>query len=373
MTLLTVVLRNVVRRKTRSMLTVAGIAAGIGAVVALASIARGFESTWERLYAARGTDLIVMNASSLSPVPPSFARDRLRALQTLPGVAATSGMLSDLVSLEGTPIVLLFGWEPNTFVWNHLHLVQGRWPATDDERAVVIGSVAGDILGKSIGSTIHIERSDFTVVGMFESVSVAENGSIVMRLPQLQELTDQPGKVNFVNVKLTQGIDDAARDEVRRQIGATWPGFRAFTAGQVASRNAAVQTVKAMSWATSAIALGVGAVGVMNTMLMSVFERIPEIGILLAMGWRRRRIVWMIVCESAALGVAGGVLGIAAGLVAVSWLEHTALVRGKIAPELDARLFAVALLIAIGLGVIGGASPALRGARMRPTQALKHQ
>ena len=63
-----------------------------------------------------------------------------------------------------------------------------------------------------------------------------------------------------------------------------------------------------MSWSTSLLAIIVGVLGVMNTMLMTVFERTHEIGILLAVGWRKRRIVYMVLCESALLGLLGGLV-----------------------------------------------------------------
>jgi putative ABC transport system permease protein len=373
MTLSTIVLKNLGQRPTRSLLTIAGIAIAIGAVVALTSLAWGFENAWVRVYTARGTDLIVAKAGSLSPVPPAFSRDQVRDLQAVAGVAALSGMLTDVVSIEDAPIVLLFGWESNSFVWNHLRLVSGRWPTDDAEPSVVLGTVAVEVMNKPLGSHVRIEATTFTVCGVFESASLAENGAVVMTLPQLQRLTDQAGKVNFVNVKVAPDTTADELGEMRRAIAARFPGFRAFTSSQVANQNAAILAVKAMSWATSVIALVVGAVGVMNTALMSVFERIHEIGILLAVGWRRRRIVLMIVYESMALSLAGGVAGIGLGAAAVVLLQRTPLLRGKIEGEFSPRLFGLALAIALGLGVLGGLYPAYRGSRMRPSDALRHE
>src|SRR5438128_1308767 len=120
MTLATVVAKNLLRRPTRSLLTIAGLAVGVAGVVALASLAWGFENTWVRVYTARGTDLVVAKAGSLSPVPPGFARAQVRDVEHAPRVTAVSGMLTDVVGLEDAPIVLLFGWESRTFVWDHI-------------------------------------------------------------------------------------------------------------------------------------------------------------------------------------------------------------------------------------------------------------
>ena len=131
--------------------------------------------------------------------------------------------------------------------------------------------------------------------------------------------------------------------------------------------------VSGMSWATSGIALVVGAVGVMNTVLMSVFERMQEIGILLAIGWRRRRIVLMILYESIVLSTVGGVLGAVAGTAAVKLLEVTPLLRGKIQGELSVGLFGLAFAISVGLGLTGGLYPAYRGSRLQPGEALMYE
>lgn len=373
MNLFTIAARNLRNRPARSLLTIAGIAIGIAAVVALAGLARGFERTWVQVYTARGTDLVVTRAGSLSPVPAAFTRDRLREIESLPGIARTSAMLSDIVSIENSPVVLLFGWESRSFVWDHLRLVNGRLPSNDAEETVVLGSIASEVLKKTVGAELQIETTTFRVCGVFESASLAENGAIVMTLPRLQAVTDQPGKINFLNVKLAPGLGADAVAAMRRTIAARAPGFTALSAAQVADRNAAIQAVKAMTWATSAIALVIGAVGIMNTMLMSVFERTHEIGILLAIGWRRRRILRMILLESTLLSLAGGLTGIVIGTIAVKLLERAPLVRGKIAADLGWPLYALGLALAVGLGVIGGFYPAYRSSRMRPSEALRYE
>jgi putative ABC transport system permease protein len=366
--------RNLRHRPARTLLTISGIAVGIGAFVALTSIARGFERTWVRVYAERGTDLIVNRAGSLSPVPPSFPVEQVSGLaRTYPDVAGTSAMLTDVVGVEDTPVVLLFGWEPRTFVWNHLRLVSGRWPARDDEPVVLLGSIAVDALRKEVGSTVRVETTTFTVCGVFESGSLAENGAVLMTLPQLQQVTGQPGRINFFNMKLAPGTSADRAAEIRRDIAVRLPGFHALTAGDAAGRNVAIQLAKGMSAATALIAIVVGAIAVMNTVLMSVFERTHEIGVLASVGWRRPTIVRLILLESTALGALGGIAGAALGGAAVLLFARSSLLRGKIEPDFGVPLFALAIGIAVVLGAAGGIYPAWRAARMRPIEALRHE
>lgn len=372
MNFLTVVLKNLMRRPARSLLTLVGIAIGVAAVVALTSIAWGFEASWERAYTARGTDLIVTKVTSQSPMPTPFSETKRDELLALPGVLGADGLLSDLVSIEDSPTVLVFGWEQGGFLWEHLRLVRGRWPAPG-AREVVVGVVASELLAKDVGSSIAIEIGQFTVCGVFESGALVENGSVVMALPLLQEITENPGKVNFLNLRLDPALTPAEREGLRAAIRASSPGFNAFTAGEVAQNNTAIQMAQAMSWATSLLALIVGAVGVMNTVLMSVFERTHEIGVLLAIGWSRSRILRLVLYESVALSLLGGLAGIGLGTAAVRLLELTPLLRGRIEGEVGLGLFAIALAVALGLGVLGGLYPAYRASRLHPSEALRYE
>lgn len=373
MMFVTVVGKNLLHRPTRSLLTITGIAIGIAAVVALSSIAWGFERSWERADAARGADLIVLKITTRDPMGAPFDAGMKDELLRLPHVAEASGLLSDLMSLEDAPPALVFGWELRGFLWKHLRLVEGKWPKDDAEKAVVLGTVAASIMKKSVGSTLHVETEDYVVSGIFESDALVENGCVVMALPQLQRLTENEGKITYLYLKVAPGITPGQLERVQQAIKARYDGFQALTSSEVARNNTAIQVAKAMSWATSLIALIVGAVGVMNTVLMSVFERTHEIGILLAIGWRRSRIVKMILYESTALSFLGGLVGIGLGVASVRLLEALPWMQGKIEGEMSLKLFAIAAGVALGLGMLGGLYPAYRGSRLHPNEALRYE
>ncbi len=373
MIFLAVVGKNLLHRPTRSLLTLSGIAIGISAVVALSSIAWGFQRSWERADSARGADLILMKVTTRDPMGAPFDATLRDEVMRLPKVTQTAGLLSDLVSIEDSAPVLVFGWERDGFLWRHLKLVEGRWPKDDEENAVVIGSVASSIMNKTLGSKIHIEAEDFTICGVFESDAIIENGCLVMALPQLQRVLDKPGKITYLYLKVAPDITPAEVDGLRKTIKEKFLGFRALTSGEVARNNAAIQLAKAMSWATSLLALFVGAVGVMNTVLMSVFERTHEIGILLAIGWRRSRIVKMILYEATVLSFLGGILGIALGFVSVRLVEVLPWMKGKIEGVWSLELFAIAGGVALALGLLGGLYPAYRASRLHPNEALRYE
>ena len=114
-----------------------------------------------------------------------------------------------------------------------------------------------------------------------------------------------------------------------------------------------------------------GVLGVMNTMLMTVFERTQEICVLLALGWRRSRIVRMILWESALLGLCGGVVGVLLGAVGVKILGGTPPIRGLLEPDISPSLLAMSVAIAVAVGVLSGLYPAWRSSRLSPSRALQ--
>jgi putative ABC transport system permease protein len=142
-------------------------------------------------------------------------------------------------------------------------------------------------------------------------------------------------------------------------------------ADEVLSQSDGVKTFKAMNWGTSIIALLVGTFGVMNTMFMSVFERTREIGILLALGWKRSRILRMILLESVALCFAAGLFGIIAGVLLLKILAVMPWMQGRIEPQITAELLTLALGLAIAVGVASGLYPALHCTRINPSLAIR--
>lgn len=375
MNLLRFALDNLYRRPARTALTVSAIALGIAAVVALTGIAWGFEASWQKANDARGTDLIVTRASSENTMPSPFRADKVQpVLAALPHVREVVGLLSEMLSVsEDAPPVFVFGWVYGSYLWEHLKLVDGRWPVDGSEPVVMVGVLAAEMLHKKTGDALEIEGKSFQVAGVFESNAVVENGAVLMTLGLAQQITDKPGKVNVLNIKVDASASDADLDKIKLQVRQTLPGFVAITSGELVGKNAVVRISKAMSNATILIAGLVGALVVFNTMLMSINERTREIGILLALGWQRRTIIRLIVSEALLLSLAGGLAGIVLG-VGLTWgLEHLEVMRGKIDAVFSMSFMIAALGLSVFLGICGGLYPAFKAARLLPSAALRQE
>jgi putative ABC transport system permease protein len=272
--------------------------------------------------------------------------------------------------VEDAPMMMVSGREWGGFAWSQLKLLEGRMPHDGNEKAVVLGRLAAEVLKKKVGDTVQIEATELPVVGIVDGQAVVENGAIILSLPVLQEVTGDQGKINFVDVRVPRGATKEEVKDLCARIKVIFPEGRAMVASEVVGTSQGFRIARAMSWSTSILAIVVGVLGVMNTMLMTVFERTHEIGILLAVGWRRSRIVAMVLYESALLGFLGGVAGIALGAMGLKILQTTPTIHGLLEPDLSAQLLLSSVAIAVAVGVISGLYPAWRSSRLTPSFAL---
>jgi putative ABC transport system permease protein len=228
------------------------------------------------------------------------------------------------------------------------------------------------VLGKKVGDTLQLETAELAVVGIVDGGAVVENGSVILSLALDQELTGNQGKISVIDVRVTPGTSKEEMKRLCEQITALVPEARAVVADENIRDSQAYRMINAMSWGTSLLAILVGVLGVMNTMLMTIFERTQEICVLLAIGWKRGRIVRMVLWESALLGFLGGLGGALIGVVGVKLLVTTPAIRGLLEPELNAQLLAMAVTIAVVVGVFSGIYPAWRSSRFTPSHALHY-
>ena len=152
----------------RTALTLLGIAVGMMAIVALMGLSRGFERNWNQTLNARGTDAVINRITTGSPIPAPFSEDVAREISALPGVEASGGVLSALMPVENLPMILITSWEWESYIWNHLEIVEGRMQDDGNEKAVLLGKSAAQMLGKKVGDSLRMLGTDFSICGIYE-------------------------------------------------------------------------------------------------------------------------------------------------------------------------------------------------------------
>ncbi|MDD5224610.1 MAG: ABC transporter permease [bacterium] len=371
MVLVQIVWKNLLRRKIRSVLTVVGIAVGIGAVVSLVSITDGFVHGWKNMIKGHGVDLTIVKAGGeanfvLNTLDESLG-DQLRQIKGLDSVTET---MVDIATVEDKPSIMIFGYTLGGDYINRLKIVNGGLFTSKDKDEIILGSVLAKSLKVTVGDEVEVERELFTVVGICESSNILENGAGIVSLQRLQKLMNRPGKVTTFGIRLQ---NPSQLPEIKKEIETRLPNISALSSQEFVDENEGVKMAQALSWGISLIVLLVGAIATMNTMFMSVFERTREIGILRALGWRKGRIINMIMQESIVLSLCGGVLGIFLGMGAVRMLNLFRQLRGLIQAEYTTFLFSEAIILALLLGILGGLLPAWRGSRLPPVEALRYE
>jgi putative ABC transport system permease protein len=236
----------------------------------------------------------------------------------------------------------------------------------------MLGRVLALNLEKEVGESVDIAGELFQVVGIYESDSLFENGGIIVPLPELQRMIGRQGYVSGYVIEADEPEPEKIQ-ALAHKIESQFAGVAAVPARDFVQSDIQIRLVKSMAWATSIIAMILGSVGVLNTMLMTVFERTGEIGILRALGWRRPRVLNLILSEAVAVGAIGSVIGIGLGVLGVKALALSPTSSVFIAPDLSPAVLAFGLVLGIGLSLLGGLYPGLRAAALNPMEALRHE
>jgi putative ABC transport system permease protein len=370
MSLIGLILKNLWRQKVRSLLAVAGISLGIATIIALGAIADGMEHNLIATLRSGKADFSIGQAHAPMIVLSSVPEARLYEIARWPEVKQAVGALVTFASFPGNPYFLTIGIEPEAFELGGVTLLEGRAFSAEDE--VLLGKIAANTLGIRPGDAVEIDLKRFRVVGVYETGNLLEDGGALLPLRALQKLKSRPSELTVILVRVREGFSvEEVMARVEREYAGSLITLR--SAEEFNKNYQSLSLVRAGSWLISLLALVIGGIGVMNTMIMSVFERTREIGILRAVGWRRGRVLQMIVGESLVLGavaaVGGAVLGWGAAR-AVTLLPQT---RGLISPAYAPDLFAQAVIIALFVGLLGGLYPAYRAAKISPQEALRYE
>jgi len=366
------ILRNLLRRKTRTLLTTFGIAVGVAAVVALGALAEGFIEGYSAISGGSGADLLVVQDEALDVVFSAVDESVKPALVGLSGVKEVSEMIYTFAATEDAPYFIVYGYDPKGFAIRHFRIVEGESlsnPGTQHGgKPLLLGRAASQDLDKQVGDRFRLYESTYRIVGIYETGQPFEDGAAVVLLEDAQAISGKPHQVNAFLIKIRDGTDV---ERLRQRIEKRFPDLTVTTSADFAQEQDVLQYVYVFTGAVSLIAVLIGGVGVMNTMMMSVFERTREFGVLRAVGWRPSQVLNMVLGESLALSMLGGAFGILLGVAAVRAVENVPTVSGFLPGTFSLELFAQGVGVALGLGLVGGALPAWRASRLMPAEAMR--
>ena len=399
-----VALRGLAGRKLRAVLTAIAIVLGVamisGTYILTDTINRAFTTLFTESYA--GTDAVVtgrgLDISIDGEAPPSPPVDAslLETVRGVDQVALATGSILDerntkilnregeATSSEGAPT---FGFgidtDPALAQFNPLNLLEGRWPAAEDE--VVIDAGTADDDDYAVGDTVEITtlqpKRAFKLVGVAQYGSVDSIGNAsfaVFTVFAAQELLEREGQYDAISAAAVEGVSE---DELVAAIGPVLPESAEVVSASAEAAEAVDEVDEFTSifryflLAFAGIALFVGAFVIFNTFSITVAQRTREFATLRTIGASRRQILGSVILESLIIGLLASLIGLGLGVLLAEGIEGLFRSLGVELPTAD-RVFAlrtviVALVVGVGITLVAGLFPAIRATRVPPIAAVR--
>ena len=405
-------INNLLHRKMRSWLTILGIIIGVAAVVAIVSIGAGMQQSISAQLGGLGADII--------SVSPGFNRATgfgefggvgtttnsqnltvkdIQTIKSVSGIQYVDGIVSgraDVTYLAKTASLQVQGVD--ALAWNAMttsELDSGRYLSPGDGNVVVIGNaVATKTFKKTllINTPIVIEGKAFNIVGILKASggSSRDDDTIFMPASAARTVITDIGANQFSSIQIKVSDSKMAgeiantteeRLMIQRHVNADTKDFTITTAQAMQARISSVMdTMSMFLTGIAAISLFVGAIGIANTMFMSVMERTRQIGVLKALGTTNMEITKLFLTESAIMGFIGGLMGIFLGFIASGTISElgvrmlgAGMRGGSMSTVITPELVLFSLGFSVFIGAVSGLLPARRAAGLQPIEALRYE
>jgi putative ABC transport system permease protein len=385
---MTEAISNIWRRPLRTALTILGIVIGVFALTVMGALAEKLNVLVDGGDEYFRTRIFVFDEGAASGFQASarpITRDLVDEMTTLEGVDRATPVLQTLLDPDevgGFDLPeLLTGIEPETWFDERvdLRIDAGRFLGADEEGVTVIGADLAERYDLRVGDTFTMRERDFEVIGVLERTLTFPDKIAYVPLADAQQIYVEavPQGLDYRTDELATQIevfpnDLADADAIAAAIEEAVEGVRTVTPEQVADQIGQASIVfNLIIVGASVIAVIVGGLSVINTMVMTVSERVREIGIKKAVGAPTGAILREFVIEATLLGAIGGLIGLGAGALLVVVLNAQTSGSGTTVFLLTPMLLLRSFLFATVLGALAGIYPALRAARLDPVTALR--
>ena len=378
---------GVVSNPVRSFLTALGVIIGVSAVIVVVSIGTGAKLATTQEIQKLGSNLLTITSGYRSQRA-GLTEDVLPVIescslitQVTPQVTAGGTVSYGDQSLNTTVI----GTSANYPEVRNLKMARGAFLIDDDIKNLTWNCVLGSDLAAElfpgedpIGKKVRLDRVKFTVVGvaapMGDSGFTSMNNVMYVPYTTLQKRVTGNQYIGSISAKVvSEEYMDAAYDQVYAALLAELGDEEAFRVTSQADLLEAVDTIAGtltlMLTSIAAVSLLVGGIGIMNIMLVSVTERIKEIGIRKAIGAKEREVLGQFLLEAAALSLTGGVLGVLLGYLG-SRVINTSF---NWPAAVDTRSVVIGLSVSLAIGLFFGGYPAWKAAKLDPIVGLRHE
>ncbi len=372
----------------KSILTILGIIVAVTAIVALIAIGQGFQDSVNEQFQNFGTNsLMILPGKTFMESPFSYLDERdAELIESVPrvdfaGAVRTSSLMTSY-RLEEKTVPVIGISEENLKVMAKLGFFAVEdGTMLENQGGVILGAqVAEKKFEKElvVGNTIKIEGENFKVIGIMTRqrnfMTQQFSSSVIMLTDDFVKLSDAKPSRIFVKFDPNANVDDVKADIIRKLRNAHGEeDFQIMDSQQLIDSSMSIMgTIQIIVVGIAAIALIVGAIGVMNMMFMSVSNRKKEIGTMKAIGATDRQVIMIFLTEAMLMGMIGGVVGAGLG-VGIALLSSVAATQldFKLNVAVTPELILFAVLFAGIIGIISGVLPAIRASKMDPVEAMR--
>jgi putative ABC transport system permease protein len=385
--------KNLLRKKTRSALTILGIGLSAWVLVSLLGFNKGYESALNKdidnmgfqvLVTAKGcpyeaATLMLKGGTGLRYMKEEVIADILKHSDVEKVTPQLMAAVFDPNQGETGAINAYLGVDPATFpaMKAYLKFKQGVWFTDPAAMEAVVGYEAAELEQREVGDKLLIPEKnvELKVVGVLSRSGTADDGTIFVPLRTVQKIFGKEGLITAAGIKVNK---NANMNELENKLY-DLPDVQVVSMAQVKTTiMSLVSTAKVMVFSIALIAILIAMLGVVNTILMSVFERFQEIGIIKSMGampWDVFRMIWT---ETVILCLLGGAIGIA---FSFALSKITDILIRRLLPYtptgslviINARLGLLTLGVVVAIGLVSGVYPAWRAARVRPLESIRSE
>jgi putative ABC transport system permease protein len=371
-TISTLVLANIWAKKARSIGIALAVALAVSTVVTLTVVSSGLENAASSLLTVGKADFTVAQKGVSDIIYSNLDEGEMHDIQSTRGVKSAIGVLLETEKVNAAnPLFIEIGIAPSDLKPFGVTVLSGTAYGDTSSHEVMLGWRAAQNFGLHVGDKFEANGTSNRVVGIYSTgISYGDLGAM-FPLPALQAYNRVPGSVSLAFVKVAPGYSSA---RVQKTMTSAHPQLTTIsTLAQAGRADRNLVFLKAAVTGSTILALVIGAVIVGNTLLLSLFERTREFGLLRAIGWARRRVVLLVVYESLLLALIGSIIAVGLSFAATAILEALPQLHGVLHANFTPEAFWRGLVVGLGMAVLGSLYPAIRAANLRPSRALSSE